>query len=169
MYNWNPPVRDQLQAVCANDVDDQIELEEFNLVNSHNIDKTITNLTDTSHDLHSVDVTIQGEGPIVPTDGDVSMVLSGLSLDEANTQTNNLDIARIPNDVESDNSLIGVNHSKHDNTNTDKVLDLHTVDVTIQCGGPIVPADGNVSMVLSDSPLIDANTQITSSIPFSEP
>ena len=46
---------------------------------------------------------------------------------------------------------------------------MHTVDVTIQCGGPIVPTDGNVSMVLSDSPLIDANTQITSSIPFQNP
>ena len=29
MYNWNPPVRDQLQAVSADDVDDQTELEEF--------------------------------------------------------------------------------------------------------------------------------------------
>ena len=166
MYNWNPPVRDQLQAVCANDVDDQTELEEFNLVNSYDTDKTITNLTDTSHDLHSVDVTIRCEGPIVPADGDVSTVLSGLSLDDANTQTNNLDIARIPNDVESDDSLIGVIHSKHDNTNTDKVLDLHTVDVTIHCEGPIVPADGDVSTVLSGLSLDDANTQITSSGQF---
>ena len=132
------------------------------LVNSHNIDKTNTNLTDTGPDMYSVDVTVQGEGPITPTDGNVSMVSSGLSLDEANTQTTDLDFARIPNYVESDDSLIVENHTEHDNTITDNELDLHTADVTIQCEGPIIPTDGNVSMVFSDPSLSDANTQITS-------
>ena len=158
MYNWNPPVRDQLQAVSADDVDDQIELEEFNLVNSHNIDKTNTNITDNGPDFNSVDVTVQGVGPISPADGNISMVTSDLPLDEVNTQSFNLDLARIPNHVEK--------HSEHDNTNTDNVLDLHTVDVTIQCEGPIIPTDGNVSMVFSDPPLSDANTQITSASLF---
>ena len=27
MYNWNPPVRDLLQAVCTDDVDDQVEFD----------------------------------------------------------------------------------------------------------------------------------------------
>ena len=35
MFNCNPPVRDQLQAVCTDDVYDQVELDEFHLVNSH--------------------------------------------------------------------------------------------------------------------------------------
>ena len=35
MFNWNPPVRDLLQAVCTNDVDDQVELDEFQLVESY--------------------------------------------------------------------------------------------------------------------------------------
>ena len=155
MYNWNPPVRDQLQAVSTDDVDDQTELEEFNLVNSHNIDKTNTNLTDNGPDFNSVDVTIQSVGPFSPADGNISMVTSDLPLDEVNTQSFNLGLARIPQHVER--------QSKHDNTNSDNVLDLHTVDVIIQCGGPDLSADGNVSMVFSDSPLSDVNTQITSS------
>ena len=169
MYNWNPPVRDQLQAVSADDVDDQTELEEFNLVNSHNIDKTITNLTDNSPDLNSVDVTVQGEGPDSPADGNISMVLSGLSLDEVNTQTIDLDSARIPDYVHCVDSLNGVRHSEHDNTKTDNELDLHTVDVTIQCEGPIISTDGNVSMIFSDPPLSDVNTQITSARSFQNP
>ena len=43
LYNWNPPVRDQLHAAHPDDVDDLAELEEFNLVNSLDID---TNQTD---------------------------------------------------------------------------------------------------------------------------
>ena len=43
LYNWNPPTRDQLTAVHPDDIDDSAELEEFNLVNSIEID---TNQTD---------------------------------------------------------------------------------------------------------------------------
>ena len=108
-------------------------------------------------------MTVQSEGPITPADGNVSMVFSGLSLNDANTQTTNLDFARIPDNVESDDSFIVENHSKHDNTDTDNDKDMYTVDVTIQSEGPITPADGNVGMVFSGLSLTDVNTQITSS------
>ena len=163
MFNWNPPVRDLLQAACTDDVDDQVEFDEFHLVNSHNTDHTTTNLTDTGQNEYTVDVTVQSEGPITPADGNVSMVFSGLPLNDANTQTTNLDFARIPDNVESDDSFIVENHSKHDNTDTDNDKDMYTVDVTIQSEGPITPADGNVGMVFSGLSLTDVNTQITSS------
>ena len=164
MFNWNPPVRDQLQAACTNDVDDQVELDKFHLVKSHTqTDQTTTNITDTGHNEYTVDVTVQSEGPITPADGNVDMVSSGLSLTEANTQTTNFDFARIPDYVESDDSLSVENHSKHDNTDTDYDQDMYTVDVTVQSEGPITPADGNVGMVFSGLSLTDANTQITSS------
>ena len=88
-------------------------------------------------------MTVQSEGPITPADGNVSMVFSGLPLNDANTQTTNLDFAWIPDNVESDDSFIVENHSKHDNTDTDNDKDMYTVDVTIQSEGPITPADGN--------------------------
>ena len=156
LYNWNPPVRDQLQAVCTDDVDDLAELEEFNLVNSLDIDNNTTNQTDNDHDFNSVDVTIQSVGTISPTNGNISMVISNPPL-VVNTRSLNLGLARIPTHVEI--------NSQHENTNTtsNNVLDLHTVDVIVQCGSPVIPADGNVSMVSPDSPLSDVNTQITSS------
>ena len=156
MYNWNPPVRDQLQAVSADDVDNQTELEEFNLVNSHDIDKNNTNHTDNSHDFNSVDAIIQSVGPTLPANGNISMVTSDLPLD-VDTQSFNLGLARIPLNVESQSQ------SKHDNTNSNNVPVLHTVDVIIQCEGPVMPADGNVSTVFPDSPLSDVSTQTISS------
>ena len=35
-FNWNPPVRDLLQASCKNDNDDQVEIDNFALVDSLN-------------------------------------------------------------------------------------------------------------------------------------
>ena len=156
LYNWNPPVRDQLQAVHTDDVDDLAGLEEFNLVNSLDIDNNTTNQTDNDHDFNSVDVTIQSVGTILPTNGNISMVISNPPL-AVNTRSLDLGLARIPTRVEI--------NSQHENTNTtsNNVLDLHTVDVIIQCGSPVLPADGNVSMVTPDSPLSDVSTQITSS------
>ena len=156
LYNWNPPVRDQLQAVHTDDVDDLAELEEFNLVNSLDIDNNTTNQTDNDHDFNSVDVTIQSVGSISPTNGNISMVISNPPL-VVNTRSLNLGLARIPTRVEI--------NSQHENTNTtsNNVQDLHTVDVIVQCGSPVLPADGNVSMVTPDSPLSDVNTQITGS------
>ena len=156
MYNWNPPVRDQLQAVSTDDVDDLSELEEFNLVNSLDIDNNNTNHTDYDHNSNSVDVTIQSVGTISPANGNIGMVISNPPLD-VNTQSLNRGLARIP--------IHDENKSQHDNTNSNSnnVLDLHTVDVTGQCGSPVIPADGNVSTVFPDSPLSDVNTQTTSS------
>ena len=153
LYNWNPPVRDQLHAAHPDDVDDLAELEEFNLVNSLDID---TNQTDNDNDFDSVDVTIRSVGSISPANGNISMVISSPPLN-VSTQSLNLCLARIPTRVEV--------NSQHENTNTtsNNVLDLHTVDVTGQCGGPVLPADGNVSTVTPDSPLSDANTQRTGS------
>ena len=108
-------------------------------------------------------MTVRSEGPIIPADGKVSMVFSGLPLNDANTQTTNLDFAWIPDNVESDYSFIVENHSKHDNTNTDNDKDLYTVDVTIRSEGPITPADGNIGMVFSGLSLTDVNMQITRS------
>ena len=149
--------------MCANDVDNQVELDEFHLVNSHKTDQTTTNFTDTGQNEYTVDVTVQSKGPITPADGNVSTVFSDLSLNNANTQTTNLDFARTPDCVESDDSLNVENHSKHNNTDTDNDKDLYTVDVTIQSEGPITPADGNIGMVFSGLSLTDVNTQTTSS------
>ena len=60
MFNWNPPVRDQLQAACTNNVDDQVELDKFQLVESHTqTDQTTTNITDTGQNEYTVDVTVR--------------------------------------------------------------------------------------------------------------
>ena len=164
MFNWNPPVCDLLQAACTNDVDDQVELDKFQLVESYtqtdnvesadylsveNHSKHDNTDTDNDQDKYTVDVTVRSEGPIAPADGNVSMVLSGLPLTGANTQ------------ITSSNH--SQNHPLPDNTDTDNDQDKYTVDVTVRSEGPIAPADGNVSMVLSGLPLTGANTQITSS------
>ena len=109
LYNWNPPVRDQLQAVHTDDVDDLAELEEFNLVNSLDIDNNTTNQTDNDHDLNSVDVTIQSVGTISPANGNISMVISNPPL-VVNTRSLDLGLARIPTRVKI--------NSQHENTNT---------------------------------------------------
>ena len=117
---------------------------------------TTINQTDNDNDFNSVDVTIRSVGSISPANGNISMVISSPPLN-VNTQSLNPCLARIPTRVEV--------NSQHENTNTtsNNVLDLHTVDVTGQCGGPVLPADGNVSTVTPDSPLSDVNTQRTGS------
>ena len=60
MFNWNPPVRDLLQAACTNDIDDQVELDEFQLVESYTqTDQTTTNNTDIGQNEYTVDVTVR--------------------------------------------------------------------------------------------------------------
>ena len=165
MFNWNPPVHDLLQAACTNDVDDHVELDEFQLVESYtqtdnvesadylsveNHSKHDNTDTDNDQDKYTVDVTVRSEGPIAPADGNVGMVLSGLPLTGENTQ------------ITSSNH--SQNHPLPDNTDTDNDQDKYTVDSgTVRSEGPIVPADGNVGMVLSGLPLTGAYTQITSS------
>ena len=162
MFNWNPPVRDLLQAACTNDVDDQVELDEFQLVESYTqTDQTTTNNTDIGQNEYTVDVTVRSLEHSSPVDGNIR-VLPVQILTDANTQTTSFDFARIPDNVESDDSLSVENHSKHDNTNTDNDQDKYTVDVTVRSLGPITPVDGNIR-VFSGLSLTDANTQTTSS------
>ena len=142
---------DQLTAVHPDDVDDTAELEEFNLVNSIEID---TNQTDNGNDLNPVDATIRSVGSISPASGNTGMVISSPPLN-ASTQSLIPCLARITNYVD-----VNSQHVQTDTT-SNIVLNLHTVDVTGQCEGPFLPADGNVSMVTPVSPLAEANTQIT--------
>ena len=149
VYNWNPPVRDQLTAVCHSDVDDHTELEEFNLVNAHDIDNN-PNQTDNGQDGNSVDATIQNVGPTLPADGNISMVILDPPL-FVDTQSYSQGLARTTPHV--------MNQSKHDNNNqTDNGQDIISVDATIQSVGPILPASGNTGMVTLDLPLF-ADTQ----------
>ena len=93
---------------------------------------------------------------ISPASGNTSMVISSPPLN-ANMQRLTPCLARIPNHVE-----VNSQHVKTDTT-SNNVLDLHTVDVTGHCGSPVLPADGNVSLVTPVSPLAEVNTQITGS------
>ena len=108
------------------------------------------------NDFDSVDVTIRSVGSISPANGNISLVISSPPLN-VSTQSLNPCLARISTRVEV--------NSQHENTNTtsNNVLDLHTVDVTGQCEGPVFHADGNVSKATPDSPLSDVNTQKTGS------
>ena len=146
-------MRDQLTTVHSDDVDDTAELEEFNLVNSIDID---TNQTDNDNDLDPVDVTIRSVGSILPASGNISMVISSPPLN-ASTQQSTHCLVRIPNHVDV--------NSQHENNDTTSniALDLHTVGVTGQCGGPVLPADGNISLVTPVSPLAEVNTRNTGS------
>ena len=84
IFNWNPPVHDLLQAVCANDVDDQVELDKFQLVESYTqTDQTTTN-TDNGPNKYTVDVTVRNPGHPTPVDGNVR-VLPVQNLTDANT------------------------------------------------------------------------------------
>ncbi len=151
LYNWNPPVRDQLTAVHPGDIDDSAELEEFNLVNSIEIE---TNQTDNGNVLDLVDATIRSVDSISPASGNTGMVISSPPL-HASTQGLIPCLARIPKHVD-----VNSQHVQTDTT-SNIVLNLHTVAVTGQCEGPVLPADGNVSMVTPVPPLAEVNTQIT--------
>ena len=151
LYNWNPPARDQLTAVHPDDIDDSAELEEFNSVNSIEIE---TNQTDNGNVLDLVDATIRSVDSNSPASGNTGMVISSPPL-HASTQGLISCQARIP-------AYVDVN-SQHTQTDTTSniVLNLHTVGVTGQCEAPVLPADGNISMVTPVPTLADANTQIT--------
>ena len=151
LYNWNPPARDQLTAVHPGDIDDSAELEEFNLVNSIEIE---TNQTDNGNVLDLVDATIRSVDSISPASGNTGTVISSPPL-HASTQGLIPCLARIPKYVD-----VNSQHVQTDTT-SNIVLNLHTVSVTGQCEGPVLPADGNVSMVTPVPPLAEVNTQIT--------
>ena len=151
LYNWNPLTRDQLTAVHPNDIDDSAELEEFNLVNSIEIE---TNQTDNGNVLDPADATIRSVASISPASGNTSMVISSPPL-HASTQGLISCLARIPNHAD-----VNSQHVQTDTT-SNIVLNLHTVGVTGQCEGPVLPANGNISTVTPVSTLADVNTQIT--------
>ena len=151
LYNWNPPSRDQLTAVHPNDIDDSAELDEFNLANSIEID---TNQNDNGNVSDPVDATIRRVDSVSPASDNTGLV--GLSPPlHASTQGLFPCLARIPKHADV--------NSQHVNTDTTSniVLNLHTVGVTGQCEGPVLPADGNISMATPVPTLADANTQIT--------
>ena len=151
LYNWNPPARDQLTAVHPDDIDDSAELEEFNLVNSMEIE---TNQTDNGNVLDLVDATIRSVDSISPASGNIGLGISSPPL-HASTQGLISCHARIPKYVD-----VNSQHVQTDTT-SNIVPNLHTVSVTGQCEGPVLPADGNISMVTPVPTLADANTQIT--------
>ena len=156
-FNWNPPVCDLLQALCTNDIDDQVELDEFQLVESYTQNDLTHN--DTDHVLPSVDVTIQRSDYVMPVDGNIQ-VSFGQTLVNANTQTTVTSQSRDSDQVESEDSFNVETHYKHDNTHTDNDQVQYTVDATVRSPGLITPVDGNIR-VLSVRTLTDASTQTT--------
>ena len=135
-FNWNPPVRDLLQASCKNDIDDQVEIDDFALVDSltqNNID----------HDLTNVDGNIQMTDGLMPDDGNI-WVSGGLALVDVNIQATG-------NSQTRDFDYLTQNDTDHV---------LSNVDVNIQMTGNLMPVDGNIR-VSGDLTLVDVNTQAT--------
>ncbi len=148
LFNWNPPSRDQLTAVHPNDIDDSAEMEEFILVNSIEFD-TNHNDNDTVVDL--LDATIRRVDPVLPANGNIGSVGLGSPL-HASTQGLAPDITNLPIHVDV-NSQYG-----QTDTTSNIVLNLQT-GVTGQCGGPGLPAGGNICMVNPLPSLADVNTR----------
>ena len=141
-FNWNPPVRDLLQASCKNDIDDQVEFDDFALVESHTQNDLTQN--DTDHVLSTVDVTIQRPGHVMPVDGNIRVSVD-LTLVDVSTQTTGIDLTRdIDDQVEFDDFALVESHTQNDLTLNDTDHVLSTVDVTIQRPGHVMPVDGNI-------------------------
>ena len=83
-FNWNPPVRDLLQASCKNDIDDQVEFDDFAMVESHT-QKDLTH-NETDHILSTVDVNIRRPGHVMPVDGNIRVSVDQ-TLTDVSTQT----------------------------------------------------------------------------------
>ena len=148
LFNWNPPSRDQLTAVHPNDIDDSAEMEEFILVNSIEFD-TNHNDNDTVVDL--LDATIRRVDPVLPASDNIGSVGLGSPL-HASTQGLAPDITNLPIHVDV-NSQYG-----QTDTTSNIVLNLQT-GVTGQCGGPGLPAGGNICTVNPLPSLADVNTR----------
>ena len=164
-FNLNPPVWDLLQASFKNDIDDQVEFDDFALVESHTQNDLTQNNTD--HVLSTADVTIQFTGDLMPVDGNIR-VSGGLTLVDVSTQTtgfgltHDLDYLTLndTDQVEFDDFALVESHTQNDLTqyNTDHVLS--TADVTIQFTGDLMPVDGNIR-VSGGLTLVDVNNQTT--------
>ena len=135
-FNWNPPVQDLLQASCKNDIDDQVEIDDFALVDS-------LTQNDIDHDLTNVDGNIQMTDSLMPDDGNIR-VSGGLALVDVNIQATG-------NSQTRDFDYLTQNDADHV---------LSYVDVNIQMTGNLMPVDGNIR-VSGDLTLVDANTQAT--------
>ena len=159
IFNWNPPVCDLLQAACANDIDNQVELDKFQLVESYTQTDQTTNNNDSDHVLPAADVTIQRSDYVLPADGNIRASFDQ-TLIYANTQTTVTSQNSDTTQVESDDSFNVESHSKHNDSNTDNGLNKYTVYVTVRRPGLTTHVDGNVQ-VLSVQNLTDANTQTT--------
>ena len=146
-----------MQALCTNDIDDQVEFDKFQLVESYTQNYQTHN--DSDHVLPSVDVTIQRPDYVIPVDGNIQ-VSFGQTLVNANTQTTVISLTHDSDHVESDDSIHVETHSKHNITHTDNDHVLYTVDATVRSPGLITPVDGNIR-VLSVWTLTDASTQTT--------
>ena len=157
-FNWNPPVRDLLQASCKNDIDDQVEFDDFALVESHTQNDLTQN--DTDHVLSTVDVTIRRPGHVMPVDGNIRVWVD-LTLTDVSTQTTGIDLTRdIDDQVEFDDFALVESHSQNDPTLNDTDHVLPTVDVTIRRPGHVMPVDGNIRVSV-DLTLTDVSTQTT--------
>ena len=135
-FNWNPPVRDLLQASCKNDIDDQVKIDDFALVDS-------LTQNDIDHDLTNVDGNIQMTDGLMPDDGNIR-VSGGLALVDVNIQATG-------NSQTRDFDYLTQNDTDHV---------LSNVDVNIQMTGNLMPVDGNIR-VSGDLTLVDVNTQAT--------
>ena len=156
-FNWNPPVCDLLQAPCKNDIDDQVEFDKFQMVESYTQNDHTHN--DTDHVLPTVDVTIQRPDYVIPVDGNIR-VSFGQTLINVNTQTTGISLTRDSDQVERDDSILVETHSKNNLSYNDNDHVLYTVDATDRSPGLMMPVDGNIQ-VLSDRTLTDASTQTT--------
>ena len=143
-----------MQASCKNDIDDQVEFDNFAMVESHT-QKDLTH-NETDHVLSTVDVNM------MPVDGNIRMSVD-LTLTDVSTQMtgNGLTCDSDSDDqVEFDDSIIVESHSHNNLTLNDNDHVLHTVDAIIRRPGHVMPVDGNIRVSV-DLTLTDVSTQIT--------
>ena len=84
----------------------------------------------------------------------------GQTLINVSTQTTGINLTRDSDQVERDDSILVVTHSKNNLTYNDNDHVLYTVDATVRSPGLMMPVDGNIR-VLSNRTLTDASTQTT--------
>ena len=131
-----------MQASCKNDIDDQVEFDDFAMVESHT-QKDLTH-NETDHVLSTVDVNIRRPGHVMPVDGNIRVSVD-LTLTDVSTQTTGNGLTRDSDDHdEFDDSAIVESHSHNDLTLNDNDHVLYTVDAIIRRPGHLTPVDGNI-------------------------
>ena len=135
-FNWNPPARDSLVASCKNDIDDQVEIDDFVLVDS-------LTQNDTDCGLPPDDGDIQVTGGLPPDDGDIR-VTGGLPPDDGNiqvtgnSQTRDNDVAHVP--------VVQCDRHVHTDIQNDNDGSLPPDDGNIQVTGGLSPDDGDIQV-----------------------